>query len=236
MASPAPVSAGIPVIDGANLVQSIMQAIEMVAQTAKQIEEYSLQLQQYENMLRNTLAPAVYIWDQATRTMDSLRTSIDTLAFYKTQLGSIDAYLRKYQDVAFYRASPCFTATGCTAAQRAAMKDSERLGSEAQKKARDGLFAALDRQQNNMEADATRLERLQNAAQGATGQLQAMQFASQIASQQANQLLQIRAILLAHQNADVTRMAALADKEAKRAAAVDQLRLGVFRVSGRRTW
>jgi len=36
-----------------------------VAQTLKQIEQYQTQLQQYENMLQNTMAPAAYIWDQA---------------------------------------------------------------------------------------------------------------------------------------------------------------------------
>lgn len=36
----APVQAGIPVIDGGNLAQNIMTAIESVAQTLKQIEQY----------------------------------------------------------------------------------------------------------------------------------------------------------------------------------------------------
>ena len=38
-----PVQAGIPVIDGTNLSQNIMTAIESVAQTLKQIEQYSTQ-------------------------------------------------------------------------------------------------------------------------------------------------------------------------------------------------
>ena len=57
-----PAHSGIPVIDTANLSQNMMTALEEVAQTLKQIEEYATQLQQYENMLQNTLAPAAYIW------------------------------------------------------------------------------------------------------------------------------------------------------------------------------
>ena len=64
-----PAQAGIPVIDGANLTQTVMSAVENVAQTLKQIEQYRTQLQQYENMIQNTVAPAAYIWDQATSTM-----------------------------------------------------------------------------------------------------------------------------------------------------------------------
>ena len=100
-----PVQAGIPVIDGGNLVQNVMSAMEAVAQTAKQIEQYQTQLQQYENMLQNTMAPAAYIWDQAQATIGKLVEAQNTLAYYQNQLGSLDNYLSKFQDVAYYRGS-----------------------------------------------------------------------------------------------------------------------------------
>ncbi len=223
--------AGIPVIDGTNLVQTVTSALENVAQTAKQIEQYKTQLLQYENMIQNTLAPAANIWDQATTTMNALRGSIDTLNYYKNQLGSIDAYLGKFKDTAFYLNSPCYSLAGCTAAEWAAMKDSGRLGSEAQKKATDALFRGLDQQQNAMQSDAGQLLRLQSAAQGATGLMQAVGYANQLASHQSNQLLQIRGLLVAQQNVIATRNQALADREAKEAAASVQLRTGTYRPS-----
>jgi|SRR3990167_6310921 len=226
-----PAYAGIPVIDGANLTQTVMSAIENVAQTLKQIQQYQTQLQQYENMIQNTVAPAANIWDQAQSTMNSLRSSIDTLNYYKNNLGSIDNYLDKFQDTAYYRSSPCYTAAGCTPAQWAAMADSQRLGSEAQKKATDALFRGLDRQQDAMQSDASQLQRLQSSAQGATGQMQAIGYANQLASHQANQLLQIRGLLIAQQNVLATRDKALADREAKQDAAAAQLRIGTYRAS-----
>jgi P-type conjugative transfer protein TrbJ len=99
------------------------------------------------------------------------------------------------------------------------MQASQRLGSEAQKKANDALFRGLDRQQDAMVADARQLERLQASAQGAQGQVQAIGYANQLASHQANQLLQIRALLIAQQNAVATRDQVLADREAKQLAA-----------------
>ena len=45
------VHAGIPVIDAANLTQTVMSSIENVAQTLKQIEQYRTQLHQHENMI-----------------------------------------------------------------------------------------------------------------------------------------------------------------------------------------
>ena len=231
-----PAQAGIPVIDGANLTQTVMSAVENVAQTLKQIEQYRTQLQQYENMIQNTVAPAAYIWDQATSTMNQLRGAIDTLNYYKNQAGSLDGYLSKFQDVSYYRSSRCFN-IGCTKAEFDAMKQaSNKLNSEAQKKANDALFKGLDKQQDAMESDARQLQRLQSSAQGATGQMQAIGFANQLASNQANQLLQIRGLLIAQQNAVATRNQVIADKEAQEAAAAENLRKGEYRASPARTW
>ena len=214
-----PVRAGIPVIDGANLTQTVMSAVENVAQTLKQIEQYRTQLQQYENMIQNTVAPAAYIWDQAQSTISGLMNAVNTLDYYKNQLGSLDSYIGKFQDVSYYKSSPCFSASGCSDAERAAMEQNRRLASESQKKANDALFRSLDKQQEALKADARTLEQLQSSAQGASGQMQALGYANQLASQQANQLLQIRALLIAQQNAVATRMQAEADLESKQHAA-----------------
>ncbi len=213
---PPPASAGIPVIDAGNLVQNVMTAIESVSQTLKQIEQYQTQLQQYENMLQNTVAPAAYIWDQAQSTINGLMSAADTLSYYKTQLGSIDGYLSKFQDVAYYRSSPCFNGSGgCTDAERAAMEENRRLASESQKKANDALFKALDKQQDALKNDARQLQRIQSAAQNADGQMEAIGYANQLASQQANQLLQIRGLMIAQQNAVAVQAAQQQDQTAR---------------------
>lgn len=227
-----PAHAGIPVIDGGNLMQNVMSAMEAVAQTAKQIEQYQTQLQQYENQLQNTLAPAAYIWDQAQATINKLIEAQNTLAYYENQLGGLDNYLSKFQDVAYYRSSPCFNGSGgCTEAEWAAMDEGRRLASQSQKKANDALFKTLKNQQDALRNDARNLERLQSAAQGAEGQLQAIGYANQLASQQANQLLQIRTMLTAQQNAEAARIAAELDAEAMGDAAAEQMRTWTFRKS-----
>lgn len=214
-----PAYAGIPVIDGGNLTQNIMSAHEAVAQTLKQILQYKTQLQQYENMIQNTMAPSTFVWDQAETTMNQLLGAIDTLNYYKTQLGSLDSYISKFQDMNYYQSSPCFTSAGCSSAELAAVKNVQRLASESQKKANDALFKGLDQQQANLQSDAAQLQRLQSGAQGSDGQMQAIQYANQLASHQANQLLQIRGLLIAQQNAVATKMQADVDREAQQAAA-----------------
>lgn len=66
--------------------------------------------------------------------------------------------------------------------------------------------------------------------------MQALGYANQLASQQANQLLQIRALLIAQQNAVATRMQAEADREAQQQVASEQLRRGAFQASPARSW
>lgn len=115
-----PATAGIPVIDGTNVVQTTISAVNNVQAVAKQIQQYQTQLQQYENMLKNTVAPAAYIWDQANSTINKLLQAQDTLNYYKNQAGSLDSYLKRYQDVNYYRSSPCFNSNvECTADESA---------------------------------------------------------------------------------------------------------------------
>jgi P-type conjugative transfer protein TrbJ len=234
---PQPAHAGIPTIDIANLIQSILTVLESISQTAQQIQDYRNQLQQYENMIQNTVAPAAYIWDQAQQTMRDLRAATDSLAFYRNQLGSLDSYLGKFQDVAYYRNSPCFKTGGnCSPTELAALAENRRLASESQKKANDALFKGLDKQLDALEDDADTLERLQSNAQGAEGQMEAIQFANQLASQQANQLLQIRGLMMAQQNAYAAKLQADLDKEAQTVAASEQFRRGTFKPSTGQTW
>lgn len=209
----------VPVIDGANLKQNMISAMENVAHTLKQIQQYKTQLQQYENMLQNTTAPNQQIWDAAHTTMGQLRASIDTLEQYKRTLGSIEAYLARYKNAAAYESSPCYSVRGCTAEQWAALKDAEKINSASQKTATDAAFKGIEHQQRTLQEDAARLERIQLAAGSANGQLQAIGYANQLASNQSNQLLQIRALLIAQQNIVATRLQAQADRESKEQAA-----------------
>lgn len=229
-------NAGIPVIDAANVSQNVLSAIENIAQTAQQIQEYQTQLQQYENQLLNTMAPASYIWDQAQSTMNALVDATDTLSYYKNQLGSIDSYLSNFQDVDYYRSSPCFTEDGCSDAERAALEEARTLSSDSEKKANDAIFKGLDKHQENIRADARRLRFIQAGAESADGQLAAIGYANQLASNQSTQLLQIRSLLVAQQNAIAARNQAQANREAQEQAAAEQLRRGEFEESPEVVW
>lgn len=214
-----PARAGIPVIDAGNLIQNIMTALENVARTAKQIQQYQTQLQQYEQELKNSVAPSSYIWPQASKTIDELQTAMSALQYYQNSLGSLNAYLSQFHDVKYYQTSPCFTSSGCSASELAAIQQNRALASESQKKANDALFQSLDQQQQSLKSESARLQQLQANAQGASGQMQALGYANQFAGEQVNQLMEIRGMLLAQQQAVAARQAAALNRQAQQEAA-----------------
>ena len=229
-------AAGIPVFDASNMTQNTVAALESVSQTLKQIEQYTLQLQQYEDQIKNSLAPSAYVWAQAQRTMNKLLELQDQLNFYSQQSGSLDNYLKKFGNVNYYRDSPYFGSGSATDAQRQAFLESDELGLNAQKYANDNVARTLEQQQAALKEDATNLENLQRSAQTAQGRLEAIQYANQFASLQANQVLQLRALLMAQQAAENAKAQTDAAKEARQRAATEKALETNFQKSSGKVW
>ncbi|MGP5477584.1 P-type conjugative transfer protein TrbJ [Pseudomonas helleri] len=216
--------AGIPVADGLNLTQTTVTAIQQVAQVTKQIEQYKTQLKQYQNMLTNTVAPAAYVWSEVNDTINKVVSAQQTLDYYKKQLGSIDQYLSRYESVNYYRNSPCFQSNGCSDGDRESLNTRRAESSDAIKRANADVVRTVDQQQQTLRVDAQNLQRLQAQATTATGQMQALGAANQLASAQTNQLLQIRGMLLAQNQAAATLAQQQSDRQAQEEAASIQLR------------
>ncbi len=218
--------AGIPVIDGSNLTQNVLSATEEIEQTlnqvqqyATQLEQYSTQLQQYSNMMQNTAAPSSYTWANASQTISGLTNTLNTLSGFQSQFGSLANYVDSYQNQNQYANSACFNSMAFTPDALANLNNTLKLGSQAQQKANAAEIQAIDSQQTALQNDAATLQTLQANAQTATGQMQAIGYANQLASNQANQLLQLRALLMAQQTAEATRNQVIADREAQQNAA-----------------
>lgn len=233
-------SAGIPVIDTTNLAQTTISAMEAVNQTLKQIEEYALQLQQYEDQIKNTLAPAAYIWSQAQKTMNNVLALQDQFVYYSKLAGNLDGYLEKFGTPNFYRSSPYFSAPSKDPAtlekQRQEVMQAEEWGLEAQKKTNDNVARTLEQQQEALKRDASRLEELQATAQTAQGRLEAIQYTNQLLAQQSNQMLQLRGALMAKMAADNAREQTIAAREARTRAAMEKAHESRYEKSPRIGW
>ena len=98
------------------------------------------------------------------------------------------------------------------------------------------MLKGIDKQQQSLKTDSAKLRTLQSQAQSAEGQKQALQAASQLASQQNHQLMQIRGLLMAQQNAQAVKDAAAADKEAIQSAGDERFRAGSYNKSSGKKW
>lgn len=234
---------GIPVFDASNLSQNLVSAMEAVAQTltqmdqyTTQINQYDTQLSQYDNMIKNTAAPTTYIWDKANSIITKVIDAQDMSDYYSNQAHDLDSYLNQFKSASFYRGSPCYGPTGCNDSDREAVWGAQLQAQDAEKKSTDALFKSVDQQQTNLRADAAQLERLQEAATTADGQMKAIQYANQLASNQSTQLLQIRALMAAQQSALANQMAARNDEKARNSAMQQNMTSGSYSMDTPKTW
>ena len=197
----------------------IMNHAELMLQYAKELQQYQTQLQQYQREIQNTVSAPAYVWQQANQTISSLLSTIDTLQAYEQQAGSLQNYLNQFQAESHYQNSPNFGANGATPQQWNSWEQSRQAGSQARKEANDAMVKGIQSQEVQLKQDAQNLVQIQQQAQNATGRMQAIQAANQLAGNQASQLLQIRALLLAQQNATAAKYEADANKEAQEDAA-----------------
>ncbi len=231
-----PAHAGIPVIDAGNLTQNIVSALENVAQYTQLITSYETQLQQYENMLTNTAALPTQTWSQVQGTISGLTNAMQGLNAMTNSAGSLSSYLGKFGDTTTYSSQPCFNGSGCTQAQLDAIAADNATGNAGIKASLDSQLQALKQQQDSLTVDAQNVQTLQSSATSASGQKAAMDAANQLAGASANQLVQIRALLVAAQTAQAAALEQQNATHAQQAAADQSFLSGSFTPSPGQAW
>jgi P-type conjugative transfer protein TrbJ len=112
----------------------------------------------------------------------------------------------------------------------------QTTGPTAQMKANAALMRGILQQQDQLRQDAASLQQLQGMAATAEGRMQALQYANQLATLQAKQLMDVRALLIQAQTAEATRNQTLANDEAMRQAADAKFLGGSFQYSAGSSW
>ena len=128
--------------------------------------------------------------------------------------------VQRFRNVEYYRSSPCFSLQEkCNEGAWKLLKEGQNTSTDAQKNANDSLLRGLSEHQNQIPVDAAHLQVLQQRTESAQGQMEALQYANQLAAYQANQLLQMRQMLIAQHNAANTLRQAEVDQKAMQQAA-----------------
>src|SRR5260370_3471097 len=93
---------GIPVLDVSNLVQSTTTALKQVQAYAQMVQSYQLQLQQYANMVKNTVAPVAQVWQTAQGTMNG---ELGNVNMFQND-SQLQGYLSQFQNVNYWLSPP----------------------------------------------------------------------------------------------------------------------------------
>ena len=113
-------ASGIPVVDAANLTQNLQDYIENLAQGVQQLTDYALQVKQYENellrydeMVKNRIAPAAYLYDRINNLQREFTNVYNGAEAIKRKYGDLDSYLSRYGDPTFYMGGACYNNGQC---------------------------------------------------------------------------------------------------------------------------
>ena len=162
---------------------------------------------------------------------------VDLVDSHMGEYGGIGAYLDLFQTVPAFRLTPCFNQeTRCTPARILELMRTDEIGIQGVKRANDRVFRGIDAQQRNLREDATRLRMMQQTISRRQGRNAQIQAAAQLASEQANQLLQIRTLLIAQQQMQAAQAQLQQDREARRLALDEYLTSGEIVDVGPRPW
>lgn len=210
---------GIPVFDGVNLSQNMLAALENIMQTLKQIEEYKTQLDQYQRQLEDArnFDLSDFLWDQADKTIADMLDKVGTVNTIKDMVNDVNFYKNAIDK-------------GLTISDIEAIYNKVKSKIKIENTSLGELIDTVDDQQKRIVNDANILVELQRKAESAgdVGQLQTLQSANMLASHMGNQLLQIRALLVAQSNIEAAYKLKLNDQEAKENAARKSIREGKY--------
>lgn len=230
-----------PVFDAGNFAQNLVSAVEAVDQTLTQVMTYQNQLLQYEEMLRNGAAPAVYTWDRIVSIQNKLQTIARSLQHYRHWLRDLDDYLSKFGDLDYYRSARCYGSNlSCPESEWERIlresQDMHGLGSESRKKTLDQLMKSLEASDDELADESTNLAKLQRQAQSADGQMQALQVGNQLSASEVQQLMQMRAIMIAQYRALAVQGLVEQTQEAQQRAADERFLRAMAKDSPKVSW
>jgi P-type conjugative transfer protein TrbJ len=181
---------------------------KQVQQLATLLQSYQTQLQQYANMVTNTLALPQQLWGQVQSDIMQVRNLSNAASLLSGNAGSIVTRLQSASAYANQAASLGNIAGQLTTWQQTIGNSVSTLGK------------TLGLQQNQQGSDAALLASLEQHSQSAQGQMQAMQAGNELAHATAVQLQQIQATLAVTAQMRATEMAVDADRRASQDAAM----------------
>jgi P-type conjugative transfer protein TrbJ len=186
--------------------QNVASVLKLVDQYALQMQQYRQQLLQYTQQMKDGALPVAQIWGQVQKTMGDMMNLVN-----QAQGSQMLAYLQQYKDL-----------NGWLQSNGYYNPNTIQQGYALQKSTNDTALQMAQAQRAALLNDAQRFQALQGAAGSADGEDKLLSYANQIAAEQAQQLMQIRALANQMLEEGAARDAALANRQAMMDAATQK--------------
>ncbi len=185
---------------GSTEITQLANNVELVQSYLQQAQAYATQLQQYQNMLTNTLNIPNQIWGQITNDLSGLANLVrqgQALAYSSTNIGSkFQSTFKGFQYPAGFN-----------------YKTEYKKWSSTTMDTLKGALESAGLQSQQFATEEAVLSQLRSMSSGAQGQMQAIQAGSQIAEQQVQQLQKLRQLMMLQLQSQNTYLAAQQNKE-----------------------
>jgi P-type conjugative transfer protein TrbJ len=214
-AGPIPAKAsGIPVIDAANLTQTIIQVVNDVTKIAHQATQIANQVQQIQNQVTNTLTIPNPVWGQIQAQLQPLLQVV--------QQGQAIAYTAGNVEALFQTRFPDYNGWLSTHFGPDDFRQSYQQWYTTQRDAISGALQVANLQAGQFQDEHVLMAQLHQMGNSAQGRMQALQVGSQIANQQVQQLQKLRQLVMSQMNMQANYMAAEAAKDAAKQAQAER--------------
>lgn len=176
--------------DIANLPHNILSSVKAVEQVSEQVKQYKLAVQEFELMVKNSVAPYFYVYDQVKSFDENVEDLKERFSQF-TDPNEVDKYFKKYYDMNWYRSSPCFQMGGCSSA------DLDRLSEQRAERIKyltnisSNIKKSMTKWADDQKERYNRLQRLDQEAKKAEGQLQVQAYQAQYSSEMVKELIQL---------------------------------------------
>lgn len=193
--------AGIPVIDGANLTQNIVTALQTTASYMNAVQQYATQLRQYQTQLENMVEPELQVWQDMNGMNSQFQYTMQDLNSTFAQIGDPQQYANYFQTAVQMQSSPCYAGGQCAPADLSGIVKNMIAASGNTTTTLQNNLKDARKQATGVNNDAASLSTIQTSVQQSSGNEADLKNIAQLLALQNEQTLAMRTMMINDQAA-----------------------------------
>src|SRR5260370_10322825 len=162
----------------------LLNNIQLLKQSFTQLQQLQTQLQQYENMVRNSTVAPTQVFGDVMNDLNRLAQVVQTGQALSYSMANLDSQFRT-------------TFPGYTLPGNGNFAHQYKNCSQATLDTQRSTLAAAGLQGSQLQSEQSVLDALQQMSRSSSGRLEAIQIGNQISEQQVEQLMKLRQLMIA---------------------------------------